>query len=119
MRSTCTPAISPLRAKGCTGNGTADPTSDQLATRPVSNRQGSSGPTPARGSLGEATRTIPSGTPTFRIARAASRGSTGVAAAVIAAGNGVADNRSAVVGTGDAGATGAISLPGAANFCDT
>src|SRR5918997_1474566 len=94
-------ALSLVSASRCTGKGTPAPTTDQFATPPASNRQGSSGPTPASGSLGDATRIIPSGTPTFGNSRADSRGFAGVAATltpvrVVTAGNGVAEIRSEV-----------------------
>ncbi len=85
-------------------------------------RQGSYGPTPVRGSLEDATRAIPSGTPTFRNVRTGSCGAIGVADAlafggVAGAGNGiadgVADDETAGAVAGVDGKSGAVALPGA------
>src|SRR5215217_2302687 len=110
-------ANSEFRPTGCTGTETGDPTSDQSATRPVSRLHGSSGPTPASGSRGDATRAIPSGTPILRNSRTGSPGTAGVpevpaSAGVAGAGTGVACNLTAVAGAGAAGTVGVASVPG-------
>jgi hypothetical protein len=71
---------------------------------------------PAKGSRGDATRIVPSGTPTFGNARAASVGFSGVAAMLVpvgvaATGNGVSLIRPEVGGV--AAAAGVVSLRGA------
>src|SRR5829696_2747306 len=106
-----------FRPTGFTGNETADPTSDQSATRPVSRLHGSSRPTPASGSRGDATRAIPSGMPILRNSCTGSPGSTGVpealaSAGVAGAGTGVARNLIAVAGAGADGAIGVGFVPG-------
>ena len=99
-RLTNSASDTPPARTGAPADGTADPTSDQSRCVPCSNRQGSSGPTPASGKSGRRHQDqCPPVAHGFALSRWFTRfrrrrrvGSAGVAIA----GNGAAENRSTI-----------------------